>query len=536
MNNEFQLSYLSDEDRLNAYQTIVNGCNHLYSKGKLQKEKLNDILSTFITLAEKDPIFLAHFTSYAITKSDNKDLHVITTFANSLSDADGTPFIIEKDAKGRPVYSDKFKKPNLRIVSQAAVQHLDPKLISRIIEIANIKQALGTRYKEGTHFSKSLKTAIKKWVKIRENNPKAMASLKKNAFSPIVQDIYRMMHMKPSKEAAELLNWKQGSKKKNNVEVMEKKNILSFKGLSDIEVAEKIRTEKISPLAALPALKDKLSPVIAVALLEQCSGNQAVIFRGMFDSQGLLKDKEVLKVFSEKIKTAKTALDRVEKINTEIDPEVGKMLKSARADKRKKDVGNVGKMFLHLDISGSMTNAIEFAKDRGAIIAECITNPEENFNWGAFNEKGYSLPRPSSFEKDGFMAALYGLRPGGGTNILACYPEARRLGCDIDVYVTDQDHQSAPIGGMITHFDGAGYARPKAVVIVDFSNGAFDHKFKKELESVGIPVSVIRPDALKESALVTEAIRTAMLGTMAIIDTIIQTEFLKLPDWWEAVS
>jgi len=530
---EHQLSYLSNEDRLKAYNSIVSGAVHVYSKGKLQQDKLSEVLSVFMTLAEKDPYFLARFTSYAIKKLDSKDLKVITTFANSLSDADGTPFITGKDSEGRPVYSPTFNKPNLRIVSQAAIQELDPKLVSRVIEIANLKQALGSR-KKATHFANSLKTAIRKYVRFREQNPKAIEGIKKAAFAPTFKGIYQMMHMKPNQTTADILGWRQGSIKKGNVEKIDKKNLLDFTGLSDIDIAQKIRDEKIPVLGAMGALPNKMSPVIAVALLEQATGNQAVILRNLFDSQGLLKHKDVLNVFEEKVKTAKTALDRVEKINTEVDQEVQKVLKTAKAAKRKSDVGDIGKVYVHIDISGSMSGAIEFAKNHGAIIAECVKEPQENFFWGAFNTQGYSLSKPQSFEKDAFMASLYGLQAGGGTDCLACYSDARKNNCDTDIYITDQGHTCAPIDQMIKAFDAKGYSRPKAVVIVDFSGGREDDRFKKPLEQLGIPVSTIKPEALTESALVSQAIRTALLGATAVIDEIMQFPLLRLPEWWGA--
>lgn len=531
-NQEPTLSYLSNEDRLKAFNAITSGCEHIYSKGKLQKDRLSGVLSIFIQLAEHDPYFLAHFASYAVKNLDSKDLKVIAAFANSLSDADGTPFITGKDSQGKPIYSPTYKKPNLRLVSQAAVQEFDPKLVNRIIEIANLKQSIGSR-REATHFANSLKTAIRKWVRFREQNPKALEGMKKSGFAPTFKNIYRMMHMKPSQEAAEILGWRQGSTKKGNVEKIEKRNLIDFKGLTDIQIAQKIRDEKIPVLGAMGALPDKISPVVAAAILEQASGNQAVILRNLFDSQGLLKDKEVMKVFKEKIQTAKTALDRVEKLNTEVDEEVQKVLKTAKAEKRKTDVGDVGRVYVHIDISGSMSGAIEFAKNNGAIIAECINNPAENFFWGAFNTNGYSLSKPQSFEKDAFMASLYGLNAGGGTNCLACYSDARKNNCDIDIYITDQEHMGEPIDQLILKYDALGFSRPKAVVIVDFSNGRSNGSFKDRLERVGIPVSIIKPQALTESALVTQAIKTALKGATAVIDDIMNTPLLKLPEWWE---
>ena len=531
----FELPHLTNKDRLSAYQSIINGCSHLWSKGKLQKEKLPSILNTFATLKEEDPFFLAHFTSYAIKNLDSKDLKVVSVFMNSLNDADGTPFIIGNDDAGRPIYSEKFRKPNLRIVSQAGLQELDPKLVSRVVELANIKQQLGKAHREGTHFSTSLKTAIRKWIKFRENNPKAMEGIKKAGLSKTVQKIYRMIHMKPNKETSEILGWRQGSKVKNNIEKISKRKLFNFKDLSDLEIAKKIRNDKLSPLGVLGALPDKISPVIAAAILEQANGNQAVILRGLFDKQGLLKDKEVLAVFNNKIQEAKTALDRVDKINTEVDRDVSQVLKTARSNRRKKDVGSIGKVFIHLDISGSMGSAIKFAMERGSIIAECITDPENNFHWGAFRDRAIALKRPESFEKDAFMAALYGVTANGGTDCLANYKKARELGCDIDVYITDQDHNGNPVENRIKNLDSRGYARPKAVVIVDFSNGRYNDKFKDVLEGLGIPVAILKPNTLVESALITEAVKSALLGATAVIDSIMDTPLLKLPEWWTSV-
>lgn len=517
---EHQLAYLNDRERFNAYQTITQGCQHLWSKGKLDNDKLNNLLDDFIILSEKDPVFLAHLTSYVITKSDSKDLKVVSTFVNSLNDADGTPFY----------EGSKYRKPNYRSISQAAIQHLDPKLVSRIIQIANIKQSLGERYKEGTHFARSLKNAIKKYLRYREQNPKAMEGIKKAGFAKTVMNMYRAMHISPSTEAAEFLGWEQKDGRK-----IKKKKLFDFKGLSDKAIANKIRDKKIPPQGALGALTRKISPVIAASILEQCSGDQAVIYRELFDKEGLLKNKEVLEVFKEKIKTAKTALDRVDKITTEIDEEVSVELKKARSKRRKEIVGDIGRVFLHLDVSGSMDQAIEFAKERGSIIAECVKNPEENFHWGAFNSSRVTLQQPLSFEKDAFMASLYGIRAGGSTDCFAWYKKARELGCTTDVFITDQGHNSGPIGRVIEQCDSEGLTRPNAVIIINFENYYGDQRLKEAFEHYGIPVTEMNPETLTESALVAQAVQVAVRGAIAVIDDIMNTDLLQRPQWWNAV-
>jgi hypothetical protein len=517
---ENRLSYLDNEARLAAYKSLTEGCQHVWSKGKVQKEKLEKLLDVFSILAEKDPLFLAHFTSYAITKSDSKDLKVLTTYANSLSDADGLPF--SKDSE--------FKKPNWRLVSAAALTHLDPKLVDRVLELATSKVKFGSK-PEATHYSKPLKTAAKKYLKYRETNIKSVEGVKKAGLNKTYQNLYRLARVAPSVDVVKILGWKQ-KPGYPGAGVEKNKSVFDFTGMDDLQIAEKIRSEKLSPLAVMGALPDKISPVVAASILEQTTGDQAVILTEMFESQGLLKNKEVKKVYTEKIKTAKNALDRVDRIQAKMDEDIENILKESKSDSRKDTVGNIGKVFLHIDISGSMHQALEIACDKGGIIAECVKDPTTNFHWGVFNHMGKELPLPQKFTKDGFKAALYSITTGGSTNCLALYPRARQLGCDTDFYITDQEHTDGQIRTMVDSFRCKGLPDPKQVVIIAIGRST---TLKDEFEALGIPVSVLKPEQLSESALVAQAIKIAIKGATALIDEVMNTKLLSLPKWYEAV-
>ena len=547
MSNTEELNALSNSDRNVIVNRIIKGCEHLFTKGKLQdgrtvrlnnpktrqpeqvtlEDKLTPLLNEFAVLAEKDPEFLARFTSYAIKKLESKDLKVVATFMNFLNDADGTPF-----SPG-----SQFRKPNYRIVSQAALQELDPKLVERVVELASKKMAIGTRYREGRRKSPSLVTGITKYVRFRENNPKALTSLRKSGFSKRFQKMYRFAQIAPSTEAARILGWKQGSIKKGNFVAIDKAKFFDFTGLNELQVAEKIRAEKIPALTALSALGDvKLSPVIAAAIFEQASGDQVVILRALFDEQGLLKYKEIQELFKEKIKTAKTALDRVEKINSLIDPETTKALKEAKAEKRKQDLADtITSAMIHIDASGSMDKALEAAKNVSSIIAEAVPNPEQNFHWGLFNNRGRMLAKPASFVKDAFHQALYGVIADGGTDCLALWDTARQRKIDYDFFITDGD-DSGRVEYMVSRIEqgrAKGFADPKNCIIVKV--GRYVPKLEQAFQQVGIPYVVIEPEALTESALVSQVIKMAAKGKPTIVDEIMNTEFLKLPAWWAAV-
>ena len=251
--DETAISYLENEERYKAYTQIVQGCSHLWSKGKLQEDRLRPVLDNFAMLSERDPLFLAHLTSYIFKKLDSKDLKVVATLASHLSDADGTPFSL----------GSKYKKPNWRIIGQAAFQKLDPKLALRVLELANTKRAFGSK-PAATHFPRSMRRSAKKYLAYRENNPKALKGLRSAGLSKTVQKMYRLSHQAPSKEASQLLGWSQ--KPGFPGAGATKTKMFDFDGMTDKQIAEKIRADKLSPMAVLGALPDKVTPVIAAAI------------------------------------------------------------------------------------------------------------------------------------------------------------------------------------------------------------------------------------------------------------------------------
>lgn len=520
---ESSLSHLDNAERLAIFEEVTNGCKHLWSKNKLQEDKLLSILTKFAPLMEKDPLFLAHFTSYAFRKLDSKDLKVVACFINSLSDADGTPFYAGAE----------LKKPNLRTISQAAFNELDPKLALRVLKLANSKRQIGSK-QMGTHFSRTMKTAAEKYIRFREANPKALEGIRKAGLSNTFKSLYRIARIAPTPEAVQTLRWKQKPGFPGSDVKIEKSSMFDFSGLTDLQIAEKIRKEGLKPQTVLGALPDKISPVIAAAIMEQCTGDQAVVLTSMFEEQGLLKHKEVREIYDAKIRTAKQALDRVERIKQDLNESTKALLKDAKADVRKDQVGDIGKVFVHIDISGSMHQAIEIAKDKGSIIAECVKNPEKNFHWGVFQSVGQLLGTPQKFTKDGFMAALYGVRPGGGTQCFALFQHARQLGCDTDIFITDGGQTDGDSATILRQFITKGVKMPKNVVIVKCGN--YGPALENGFRAVGVPVSTIDQNQLSESALVTQAIKTAVLGASVVIDEIMATPLLELPKWWAAVK
>ena len=182
-----------------------------------------------------------------------------------------------------------------------------------------------------------------------------------------------------------------------------------------------------------------------------------------------------------------------------------------------------------------MQPAIQNAINHAAIFAECVQNPAENFHWGLFNDRGFDLKLPTTFERDAFASLLFGVKAGGGTNAFLLYPTARQYGADVDVFVSDGDLTIGNMEGMIREFHATfpQYSKPKACVFILF--GTLDRQIREAYEQNGIPVAIIKPDTLTSSSLVSESIRTAIMGPLAIVNSIMEEPFLELPSWYYAI-
>jgi hypothetical protein len=512
------LNELPDQDRLTIYNFIISACTHLYSKNKFQIDKFNSIASSFSKLTKEDPIFMVHLTAWA-AKQQSKDLKVLTIFFNSLNDADGSSFFP----------GSSKNKPNFRTVSATLLQQLDPRLALRVIELANYKFNVPNFFGDGRHFASFLSTAFRKYILYRELNIDMIKGIKNNGMAKAFIKLYKMMHMAPSANSAGILGWNQRDKT-----II--KNVISFEGKTKTEIAKEIIDRKLSPLVAISALTNlQMGVSVAKALLQNCTGNQAIILQNLFRTRGFLEVESIKNLFDKKIKTATTVVDRIDTLSKDLTDEEKKAMASVRSQKRKEATVGIGKVFIHIDISPSMDSVIKFAKEKSSIFSECVNNPKENFGWGIFHDYGKLLKIPDNFTKEDFHASLYGIKTGGmGTNCLALYEKARLFGANIDVYFTDQGHNHGSIVQLLEKSIKQ-YGKPAAVVIVNFGlyNGEnLKGPLHRSFEAEGIPVAFMKPESLSQSALVAQSINAAIKGQMAIIDEIMETTLPKLPKWY----
>ena len=526
---DMTIERFTDEKRLEIFKFLTNACSHLYSKNKLQEEKFMSLANVFADLTKNDPLFMAHLTAWA-NKQNNKDLKVLTVFFNSLNDADGTPF----------VNGGSIKKPNFRQVSYVCLNELDPHLALRVLEICHKKFDLVVTKDDKTfssgecrHFSTGMRKAFKKYLRFREKNPNAFRSARNKGLSSKIQQLYRLNRIAPTEEAASALGWKQKNSEINVVKFPD------FSSMTTSDIVFKLNEEKYNPVLALTIIpENKINAKVAKALLDNATGNQSIILYNYFSKNGFLEVQSINNLFIKKIGEANTAIDRIDTLSKNATVEEKAKLSSVRSSKRKEVFAKkkIGKVFVHIDTSSSMTRALDCAKEKGEILAECVNNPEENFAWGHFNSRGYIIPNPEKFEKEYFHQSLYTIRAGGTTDCVALYSAAREFGADVDVYITDQEHTMGSIESRLkTIHNQHNYQKPKAAVIIDYGVGERGDLYRS-LVSFGIPCVILKPNSLTESALVAESISIALKGEMALVEEVLETPLPELPYWWQEVS
>lgn len=523
-----QLSEYSDTKRLSVYKMLTAACGHMYSKGKLQEEKFLAAANIFAELAKKDPLFLAHFVVWS-SNQDSKDQKVLSVFFNALSDADGLPFFA----------GSEMNKPNLRVVSHSVMQNMDVPTVLRVVELANKRFGVKGLLNESCHFPTSLKTSLRKYLLYREAHTDMLKGIRNAGLTQKYTNLYRIAGLSPSDYAVGLFKWNQKDGRKWEEFQKQEEALPDFKNLTSRDIVEVLGKVKLSPIIALSIIPHaKITSAVASQLVKNCTGNQAIVLYNWFASNGFLDVKSIRDLFEKKVQTATTAVDRIDTLTRNAVAEDKEMMSNIRSANRKAkaNTASFGKIFMHIDISGSMNDIIQYAKDNASVFAECVENPEKNFAWGTFNHAGHRLPIPASFKKEGFYSAMYGICAGGSTDCYANYEEARKFGANVDVFVTDEGHNCRSMAERIQEYHARhpSVQKPSAVVIVKFGRGS--NLVEQAYKANGIPVVIMAPESLKESAMVSQSVAIAMKGEMSVIEDIMSTKLVSLPSWWNSVE
>lgn len=505
-----QLQEYTDQQRYAVYNVLTKACQHLFSKGKLQTDKMKNALAEFAPLVNEDPLFLAHLTAWAVSeRNQSRDLELVAMYLNAISDADGTPFVV----------GGAVKKPNLRQVTWAHLSSLNPKEFFRLVYLRKLKWAVNGG-SETQHFPTSLRTAAKTYlgtlpIKTLEKHVKA-------GFTRHLISAFRLLRLQPTAAQAQALKWVQ--QEKRGLAIQKTKSVNPFDGLSDAKIAAKIVSDKLTFRQALSWLQKEPSLPILEALLEAGTPNELLVQTSLFDTGGLLAVSALADRFYAKVARA-TSADRLDTVKFQTSEGVKERLAEARATSRRKQFGKLdGHLHVAIDKSGSMSEAIATAKEYVSTLVEIAG--QDNFSWSLFDTSMYPLKQIPKTKEEA-MAILYLQRGSGGTDCFASYRavQSSLSPAKYFIWLTDGGHGEGTT-------DLSSYPKPDAGIVIKIRSHQYGYNTRLEeiLRRNGIPFAAHDPDLLKSSNLVVQALQAVMKGATGVIEEIMSTDLgIRIP-------
>ena len=257
-----------------------------------------------------------------------------------------------------------------------AVAHLcqlDPRNLMKAIDF---HQNLNNQYPlNGNGSGKYLKTGIKKYLKIREENP-IWWSRTALQHRKTMKNLYKQYHITPSPLAQAVLfdrEYPKGS-------VFEL--VARLKEMTPQQAAGTIISEKIPYLIAVGALGGiKGKKDIILALIEQMSGNELLVNTKMLTKMGVFEDQILTTAYNQslerskgdkKVSTLKAGKAAQVIAETTGNKKLAQKLDDVQNVKLEKLGGIEGIWTVLVDKSGSMHTAIQKGKEVASIIAQQV--------------------------------------------------------------------------------------------------------------------------------------------------------------------
>lgn len=487
--------------RLAVWQMLSAGCKHLFSKSKLQIEKFNQMMPTLYQAAQEDNLFIAKLAAWAADreKNEDRDILLLALYANALNWLHGQPV--------SPGSSVRY--PNLRVVSHQLLSQLNPKYLFRLIGFNYLKWSVNGG-PEATHFPGSLEKAIKNYLL---NTPIWVYERHVQAgFKRWIRRSFQAMHISPDQyhdpdRLYSVLNWKP-----KNRDLIRKREILDLSKLTELQVIEKIREEKIRFPRVLSALGKEPSPAILAVLLEEelVTPNEAVINQALFRNSGLFLNEKYKNMYFDLIQRM-TVADRVDTLVKELPEEEKQVIQKARSAARKREGGlsKFGNIVLAIDASPSMSQAIEFAKDIASTVADFADN-EEAFKWCTFDTRLHPIKGfPQTKEHAKAILSMYHCG-GYGTNCFAPIKTYNNW-ASVIIVITDGQHNSA------TPLELRDQRKPPIVIV---RTEGYNRTFERRLDDLGFHYTVVDSSAFQQKALIRQTLEAAIRGQMAVIEDI----------------
>jgi hypothetical protein len=491
-------------------------------------------------------------------ETDWRDMKVVCGAFMLVQNRAGEP-VCDQQAGQKVVlfYDDDYREVGeamIKLYERESNRMMNPKLISRIGQVLTLPGVAATNRRLGfgnphkrKPFTGRYYKAVTDWLEFRETNLSLLEGLRKSGYASTVQNLCRMVGYKPkSKRFFEVLGWPQkqaaaGHRSIGLTDLQIQK--LSFEGLSEKEICETIRAEKLGWKQVMGMLPPEvgLTPAIFVALLDQFSDKDLTIFAPTLEKFGLLEHEPIKRRWQEAIRTQED--QRARNIAKNIrDRETAKQLEDSADAAVTKAVAEATKdvdihiMFL-IDISGSMQGAIETSKEALSMIVQAF--PPEKLHIACFNTTGTIL-KPRHYSGVGIKHMLQAFRAAGGT----VYGAAIKTFRDKKVLIPPQADLILFAVGDEAGEAGEAFAatlqsceyRPSAIAhIVNVAPGSSrGSTVRRAAEVLGLPYTEVKVEQFTDVYQVQRTL-TAVLEAQpyreraSLIEKIMQTDLLVSP-------
>lgn len=374
-----------------------------------------------------DNEFAAKWASWAFGQT-SKDLKVALA-----------AFMLVQSRKGDPVKENGevvFMDDDYRSVGEAMLlqfrkdkRHFDAKLILRVHDllrlpqIATINRELGFGRSARRAFLGRWDAAVTKWLGFREDNPRVLQSLVGAGYTKTVRSLARQARYKPQTPFfTEALRWGQVQADDGHRDVaigVEVAKAESWAGLTEEAICEKIVANKPNwkrIVGLLPKEVGVTRAIMAAAIEAGCLSNKDLVIQTpTLEELGLLQVQDVKERWEAAVKAAEDQRAANIAKNVKSQEAKDKLQEGADAAVQKavEEVVRGLRIYVFIDVSGSMHNAIEQAKRYIETFLHSI--PLEQLHVAIFNTTGREVEIKHR-SAAGVNQAFRGKTAGGGTD------------------------------------------------------------------------------------------------------------------------
>jgi len=419
--------------------------------------KLDELAHLHTSALEHDPLFYGHLAPWYFAKGEVRD-HKLLFVAHLATSA----------------------YPEFREAAWMLLQQLAPYEVARVLD--HTKKVIGKT-------PRSLKSAIAHYLQTREQNPRQFDGAALRARNDL-KHLYASLRLKPGPRAQAILFDEQPP---------EDSPLFALKRLARAESAEEqarvIVEQKIPYTTAVGALKH-MTPAVLVALISAMSPQEVINNMAALKRRGALDEPEVKALVDQKLAQGTTDA-RVSTMKAkkaiqaaQLDAETERTLLDITDQRVAAKVEIKRPTALFVDKSGSMSQAIEVAKQLASLIGAVITADffVYAFDTAAFEIKVKSSkgerPTLSDWEK-----AFQFIKANGGTSLGVSLAKMtkERLYAEQLLIVTDEGENTAPLlADAWTEYGEQMHAAPSVIVV---QVGGQNERFAKSLQDRGVELT-----------------------------------------------